>query len=134
MKFVKFLLRVIIVILILFFLFELIGSHPWTPPSYINKAKHDLTRPKMVPIETAIETFKQNTGKFPNKLEDLISCPKDFEKSWQGPYLKESQLYDPWDNPYIHIFDPNDYQLISYGKDGKPGGKGYNADIYNYWQ
>jgi general secretion pathway protein G len=131
MKFVKFLLKVIIVIFILFLLFEIIAPYFWAPPSYINKAKHDSTRSKMVPIETAIETFKQNTGKFPDKLEDLIRCPKDFEKSWQGPYLKESQLYDPWDKLYIYIFDPNYYQLISYGKDGKPGGKGYDADIYN---
>ena len=109
--------------------------HPLTPNSYIDIAKHDSTRPEMVPIEFAIEKYKQNTGKLPEKLEDLLNCPAGLENIWQGPYLvKKIQLYDTWDNPYIYQIkqnDPNSYVLISYGKDGKPGGKGYKADIYN---
>jgi general secretion pathway protein G len=132
MKFVKFLLKVIIVIFILFLLLEIIMPYPLTTPSYLNKAKHDVTRPKMVPIESAIETFRHHTKNYPDKLEDLVTCPDKIKDIWQGPYLKESQLYDPWDRIYIYILEPNGFSLKSYGKDGKPGGKGYNEDIYNY--
>lgn len=100
----------------------------------INKAKHDVTRSKMIPIESAIEAYKLNTGKLPDKLEDLIYCSNELKDVWKGPYLKEKHLYDLWDNPYVYQNNPNDpnsYVLISYGKDGKPGGEGYGADIYN---
>jgi general secretion pathway protein G len=39
---------------------------------------------------------------------------------------------DPWNNPYQYVSPgPNgrDYEITSYGRDGKPGGEGYDADI-----
>ena len=103
------------------------------------KKKNDFTHPynsaraKMAPVESAIDTYKLNTGKLPSKLEDLVVCPPGLN-GWAGPYLKTSQLYDPWDRPFTYepnTHDPNNYIIKSYGTDGKPGGKGYDADIYN---
>ena len=85
-------------------------------------------------VEAAIDTYKVNTNKLPEKLEDLIICPPGLEGSWAGPYLKQSQLYDSWDKPFIYepnSADQNRYVIISYGEDGIPGGEGYNKDIYN---
>ncbi len=133
MKYVKYFLTIVLIIIIIGILLALIYPSPWTPESY-EKPKYDLTRPKMVPVEYAIENYKQNTGKLPEKLEDLVTCPTGNESLWQGPYLKKSQLNDTWDKPYFYELkqnDPNTYVLISYGKDGKFGGKGYDADIYN---
>lgn len=96
-------------------------------------AKYDAARPKMAPIESSIETFLQNTGQYPTTLNDLIENPG--LPGWTGPYLKESQLYDPWDRMYIYIpngtNNSNNFDIISYGADGVPGGEGINADIYN---
>lgn len=135
MKYVKYFLTILLIIIIIGILFALLYPSPWTPESY-EKPKYDSTRPKMVPIEFAIEKYKQNTGHLPEKLEDLLNCPTGLEHIWQGPYLvKESQLIDPWSRYFVYELkqnDPNSYVLISYGKDGKPGGKGYKADIYNY--
>jgi general secretion pathway protein G len=41
---------------------------------------------------------------------------------------------DPWGNPYIYKFpgEHGDYDLISLGKDGQPGGEGEAADIPNW--
>lgn len=103
--------------------------------SQIGKAKRDLARPKMTPIESAIETYTLNTGQYPDSLENLLTCPSGFEDVWAGPYLKASQLYDPWDNPYVYVregsVNPGSYDLISFGADGAQGGEGDNADIYN---
>ena len=85
---------------------------------------------KMRLIMCAIDTYILNTNHYPATLNDLIANPN--LTGWCGPYLKQSQLNDPWGRPYIYIPDSNgNYNLISYGEDGKPGGKGYNADIYN---
>ncbi len=91
----------------------------------------DDALPKMVPIETAIDAYKLNTGKLPTKLADLVTCPAGLKNLWKGPYLKEIQLYDPWDRPYYYNVTNNGYELLSYGADGISGGEGYGTDIYN---
>jgi len=48
------------------------------------------------------------------------------------PYLKPSDLIDPWDNPYVLIVPGEcnvDFDVVSYGADGEPGGEGNNQDI-----
>jgi type II secretory pathway pseudopilin PulG len=49
--------------------------------------------------------------------------------------MDEDTLFkDPWGNEYIyksHGPDEIPYEIISYGADGKPGGTGYNEDIYS---
>lgn len=132
MKIVKFLPTMILVFIFILPLLHGIFSNKFH--SQIDKAKHDVTKPKMKPIEAAIETYKKNTGQLPKKLEDLVYVPPGLENEWQGPYLRKSQIYDPWDRLYIYELnsaDPNSYLIISYGKDGRIGGQGYNSDIYN---
>jgi len=39
---------------------------------------------------------------------------------------------DPWGNVYQYASpgsDGRDYEITTYGRDGKPGGEGYDADI-----
>lgn len=101
----------------------------------VRGTKVKLARPKMTAIETSIDAFFLNTGQYPNTLDDLLTCPSGLEDVWREPYLKESQLYDPWGNAYIYVpegsVNPGSYDLISYGADGTQGGEGDNADIYN---
>jgi general secretion pathway protein G len=96
----------------------------------IEKARYDSCRAKMTPIESAIDTFLLNTNTYPASLEELVVDPG--LAGWAGPYLKESQLYDPWDRPYIYNMTNDGYELISYAADGVQGGEGYGADIVNY--
>ncbi|MBN1975483.1 MAG: type II secretion system protein GspG [Sedimentisphaerales bacterium] len=84
---------------------------------------------KMAPIKAAINAFILNTGKLPNRLDDLIDCPEGLENSWAGPYLKESQLHDPWENKYILEYG---YRLQNPGADGIKGGDGKNADLESF--
>jgi len=41
---------------------------------------------------------------------------------------------DPWDKAYVYKYpgERGDYDIISFGKDGQPGGTGENADISNH--
>ncbi len=125
------LVELLVVIVIISLLAGLVGSKYI---GQIGRAKRDLTRPKMTNIESAIERFFLNTGEYPSALDDLLMCPSGLEDKWVGPYLKPSQLLDPWDNPYDYIpegtINPGSYDLISYGADGSPSGEGDNADIY----
>ena len=68
-------------------------------------------------------------------LEELLTPPADLEEKWNGPYLKQSELYDPWENPYIYVEEGErnmgSFDLISYGADGVDGGEGDDEDVYN---
>jgi len=49
------------------------------------------------------------------------------------PYVQSTDaLLDPWGNKYILVIPGQknaDFDIVSYGADGKPGGEGENADI-----
>jgi type II secretion system protein G len=93
----------------------------------------NIAKARIKSVNSAIKAFLLNTGTYPASLNDLIVDPGLF--GWAGPYLKPSQINDPWGRPFL--YNPNGkrsiwgYDLISYGQDGKPGGKGDNADFYN---
>lgn len=113
----------------------------WLAPkmlSRVGKAKRDLAKPKMAIIESAIERYGLDCGQYPDDsegLEALLAAPAGLEEKWNGPYLKQSQLLDPWDNPYIYVAEGEinlgSYDLISLGADGTEGGEADNEDIYN---
>jgi general secretion pathway protein G len=106
---------------------------------YIGKSKKDLTKPSLAFVENAIERFAIDCQRYPDDsegLEVLIVMPDDIEEGkWSGPYLKASQLNDPWDNPIVYQAEgevnPGSYDLISYGADGLQGGEDDDEDIYN---
>lgn len=104
----------------------------------ISKAKRDLAKPKMAIIESAIQRFSLDCGQYPDEsmgLEALLTPPAGLEEKWNGPYLKPSQLLDPWENPYIYVaegeINPGSFDLVSLGADGIEGGEGENEDIFN---
>jgi general secretion pathway protein G len=104
----------------------------------MGRAKASIARTKMSVIETAIASFHQDCGRLPadtEGLEALLVAPEDVADKWQGPYLKKSEMLDPWDNPYIYVAEGEhnvgSYDIVSLGADGQPGGEGDNADIYN---
>jgi general secretion pathway protein G len=57
------------------------------------------------------------------------------EEKWRetGPYVNNPDaLLDPWGNPYILVIPGQrnvDFDIVSYGADGQPGGEGESADI-----
>jgi general secretion pathway protein G len=107
--------------------------------SRLGKAKKDLARPRMAIIEDALQRFQLDCGRLPDEseggLEALLIPPPDVEDKWQGPYLKNSQLLDPWGNPYVYFsegqYNPGSFDLMSWGADGQEGGEGENEDIVN---
>ena len=105
----------------------------------MGKAKTDLAKPRMAIIENAIKSFEFDCGRLPDEseggLEALLVAPADMEGKWNGPYLKKSQLLDPWGNEYVYVSEGQvnvgSFDLICYGADGQEGGEGENADIVN---
>jgi general secretion pathway protein G len=91
-------------------------------------------------FETALKMFKMDNGFYPSTVQGLnalISAPVSGmipENFRANGYLGKMTLKtDPWGNEYLYISPgtQGDYDIISYGADGQPGGEGYNADIIN---
>jgi len=104
----------------------------------LGRTRRDIARSKMAIIESGLGLFYRDCGRYPDDsegLDVLIYAPEDAEDKWNGPYLKQSDLLDPWDNRYEYVEDgeinPGLFDLISYGADGQEGGEGDDADIYN---
>ena len=92
-------------------------------------------------FETALKLFKIDNGFYPTTeqgLQALISPPaigRTADNYRPGGYLETNRMKpDPWGFEYAYISPgmQNDYDIISYGADGKPGGEGYDADIINW--
>jgi general secretion pathway protein G len=105
----------------------------------MGKTKADIARAKMAIIEDSLARFQYDCGRLPDEseggLEALLVAPPDLEDKWAGPYLRRSQLIDPWGNQYEYISEGQinigSFDLISYGADGQPGGEGENEDLFN---
>lgn len=85
-------------------------------------------------ISMAVESFYLDTGTKPDSLAQLVDEPGD-ANGWNGPYVKRSALKDPWGRDYEYTMpgEHGDFDIISYGADGQPGGDDHNADI-NSWE
>ena len=84
----------------------------------------------------ALDQYRLDTGHYPSIEQGLVALtvrPAE-EPKWDGPYLKKAAPLDPWDQPYRYRYpgEHGDYDLFSYGKDGREGGTGDNADIVNW--
>ena len=85
-------------------------------------------------LSMAVESYYLDTGKTPESLEELIN-ESGGVAGWNGPYVKQSSLKDPWGREYVYQYpgDHGDFDIYSYGADGQPGGEDKNADI-NSWE
>ncbi len=98
------------------------------------KAKMDIKA-----IESALKLYKIDSGSYPTTDQGLIALIKKPDTppvpmKWRdGGYLDGNDVpKDPWGNPYYYVSptdDGKDYEIVSYGADGQPGGTGKNADI-----
>jgi len=92
-------------------------------------------------LETALKLYKLDTGMYPTTdqgLQALVEKPEtgNVPKKWKdGGYLEKSRVpKDPWGNEFIYLSPglKGDFDIISYGLDGVPGGEKENKDINNW--
>lgn len=104
--------------------------------SQIGKSQVKMARAQIDALDKALEQFRLDTSHYPTMeqgLVALITRPAN-ETKWDGPYLKKGVPLDPWGNAYVFKIpgEHGDYDLLSFGKDGQPGGTGEAEDINNW--
>ncbi|MBS0213058.1 MAG: type II secretion system major pseudopilin GspG [Proteobacteria bacterium] len=123
------LLEIMIVIVLIGVIVGLIGARIFGAS---DQAKYHLAQTQVDTIASKIEQYQSDTGNLPPNLEALVTAPGGVN-GWLGPYAKEKDLKDPWNNPLVYKVpgESGPYDLISYGRDGKPGGDGVDQDIHH---
>jgi general secretion pathway protein G len=102
----------------------------------IGKSQAKAVRAQIDGFSKALDQYRIDTGHYPNSEQGLAALLKSpaGEPAWAGPYLAKAVPKDPWNNEYRYTApgEHGDYDLISLGRDGKPGGSGEDADIGNW--
>jgi general secretion pathway protein G len=102
----------------------------------VDKARVTRAQSDIRAIQTALDLYRLDNFKYPTTeqgLQALVKQPADptITNYRSGGYLP-SLPKDPWNNIYLYASpgaDGREYDIITYGRDGKPGGEGYDADI-----
>ena len=102
----------------------------------IDKSEVTAAKAQIDSLGKALDQYRLDTGHYPTTemgLDALVRQPPN-EPKWNGPYLRKAVPADPWDHPYLYRSPvaQGDYDLLSYGKDGRPGGSDENADLGNH--
>ena len=134
------LIELMVVVIILGILALYVGPKIMGEP---DKAKRVKAKMDIATFETALKMYKLDNGVYPSTEQGLISLVEKPEtgiipKKWrEGGYLEKRKVpKDPWGNEFIYISPGvhSDFDLISYGKDGVPGGEGEDNQDINNWE
>jgi general secretion pathway protein G len=125
------LLELLVVIVIIGLLAAYVGPKYF---SQLGKSEVTIARAQIDAFEKSLDTFRLDVGRYPTTAEGLaalLSAPGTGAPQWNGPYLKKSVPLDPWGHAYIYRAPgaKGDYEIVSLGRDGQPGGSGEDADI-----
>ncbi len=99
----------------------------------IGKSETKAAKAQIDALQKALDQYRLDTGRYPateQGLRVLVETPGD-EPRWAGPYLAKAVPPDPWGRAYIYRAPGRrgEYDILSHGKDGRPGGEGDNADV-----
>jgi general secretion pathway protein G len=103
----------------------------------VGRSQVKVARAQIDALDKALDQFRLDVGRYPTPeegLQVLVARPSG-ESGWNGPYLKKGVPADPWGRPYQYQLPGThggDFDLQSYGKDGRPGGTGEDADVTNW--
>ena len=115
-------LMVVILIIGLLATVVIINVMPATDKAASTKARADIAT-----LEQSVEMYRLNNLSYPSGEDGLQTLVRE--------RLVKRLPKDPWGNPYRYAApgrDGRDFEIYSYGADGREGGEGKDADIGNW--
>ncbi len=104
-----------------------------------DKAKRTKAQSDIAVMEGLLDQLYLDMGRYPTTEEGLRALyypPEQEGEKWHGPYSKKPVTNDPWGRPYVYecpgTHSALPYEVMSYGREGKEGGEGDDADIINW--
>jgi general secretion pathway protein G len=98
-----------------------------------DKAAVTAAKTQIGAFRTALQMYRLEFGRYPGTSEGLDALIRNDKGK---KFLEEDNVpRDPWGNPYQYTSPGaagHDFEIVSFGADGVPGGDGYNADIQSW--
>ena len=131
------LIELLVVIVVISLLAGLVGPLVFRN---VGDAKVSAAKAQIELLGLALDQYRLDNDFYPSTaqgLEALRTLPQGDPpaRNWRGPYLKKPVPLDPWGRPYLFTApssaNPSGYDIVTYGRDGQPGGTGEDADIHS---
>jgi general secretion pathway protein G len=102
----------------------------------IGKSEVKAAKAQIDALQKSLDQYRLDVGRYPSTeqgLAALVTKPAD-EAKWAGPYLSKTVPKDPWGHDYQYRSpgEHGEYDVLSFGRDGRPGGEGEDADIVSW--
>jgi len=102
----------------------------------IGKSEVKIAQAQIDALGKALDQYRIDVGSYPDSkagLSALNTQPSNSD-GWDGPYLKKAVPNDPWGRAFVYRMpgQHGEYDLFSFGADGREGGDGKNTDIKNW--
>lgn len=128
------LVELVVVIIVIGLLAALVAPQVF---GRVSEAKDTAARSQMTALGAALDNYRLDNGLYPSTALGLKALRENpgaaAAPSWRGPYLRKEVPADPWGRPYVYsspgVRNPNGFDLMTLGRDGKPGGAGEDADL-----
>ena len=130
------LIEIMVVVVILGILAAVVVPNIMGAPddARITKAKQDIRA-----LEASLQMYRLDNFAYPSTqqgLEALVSKPGGDPppRNWRSGGYMSKLPKDPWGYEYQYLQPgaKGEYDLFSYGADGRPGGEGPAADVGNW--
>ena len=133
------LVEILVVIIVIAILATLVAPNVF---QHVGRAKDSTAKAQMEMLGAAVDAYRLDNDQYPTTEQGLAAlntrpssgpAPRD----WRGPYLKKRDVpLDPWGKPYVYrspgTANPEGYDLLTLGRDGREGGTGEDADILGW--
>jgi len=103
-------------------------------PRFIDRAdeaKVQATRTQITSIAQALKLYRLHNSRYPSSSEGLQALTAAGK---EGRRYIDTVPKDAWGNKFIYLSPGvhGDFDIMSYGGDGRSGGSGFDADIGNW--
>ncbi|WP_140630118.1 type II secretion system major pseudopilin GspG [Methylibium rhizosphaerae] len=128
------LLELLVVMVIIGLLAAYVGPRYF---SQVGKSEQSVAKAQVEAFSKALDAYRLDVGRYPTSEEGLAALVQrpGAEGKWNGPYLQKSVPPDPWGRAYVYRMpggNQRDFEVVSLGKDGQPGGSGDAADVTSF--
>jgi general secretion pathway protein G len=107
----------------------------------VGTSKAVAARSQIEMFSASLDAYRLDNDAYPTTEQGLAALRREPSsgprpRHWAGPYLRKEVPLDPWGRAYVYrspgTANAWGFDLVSYGRDGRPGGAGEDRDLTSW--
>ena len=132
------LVEILVVIIVIAMLATLVAPSVF---QHVDEAKASTAKAQIEMLSAALDAYRLDNDRYPTTEQGLAAlrqapASSPVPRRWRGPYLRRELPVDPWGQPYVFrspgTVNPESFDLLTLGRDGREGGQGEDADVTSW--